>query len=119
MLGHPDVAERLASGDYIGGTIGRYANRIAGGRFTLDGQDVEVRTHDRGNSLHGGPEGFDVRLWEVESHEADELVLSLVSPDGDQGFPGTVTRTGPLPRSSGRPSGSRWRRPPTPPPWST
>ena len=91
VLGHPDVAERLASGDYIGGVIGRYANRIAGGRFTLDGRDVEVRTHDRGNSLHGGPEGFDVRLWDVESHDADELVLSLVSPDGDQGFPGTVS----------------------------
>ena len=91
VLGHPDVAERLASGDYIGGVIGRYANRIAGGRFTLDGQDVEVRTHDRGNSLHGGPDGFDVRLWDVESHDADELVLSLVSPDGDQGFPGTVS----------------------------
>ena len=101
MLGHPDVAERLASGDYIGGTIGRYANRIAGGRFTLDGQDVEVRTHDRGNSLHGGPEGFDVRLWDVESHEADEVVLSLVSPDGDQGFPGTVSGTRPLPSRAG------------------
>jgi aldose 1-epimerase len=91
VLGHPDVEERLASGDYVGGVIGRYANRIAGGRFTLDGHDVEVRTHDRGNSLHGGPEGFDVRLWDVETHEADELVLSLVSPDGDQGFPGSVT----------------------------
>jgi galactose mutarotase-like enzyme len=91
VLGHPDVEERLASGDYIGGTIGRYANRIAGGRFTLGGREVEVRTHDRGNSLHGGPEGFDVRLWDVESHTADELVLSLTSPDGDQGFPGTVT----------------------------
>ncbi|NPC42136.1 aldose epimerase family protein [Nocardioides sp. zg-1230] len=90
VLGHPDVEERLASGDYVGGTIGRYANRIAGGRFTLDGQDVEVRTHDRGNSLHGGPEGFDVRLWDVESHTADELVLSLTSPDGDQGFPGVL-----------------------------
>ncbi|HYJ26564.1 MAG TPA: aldose epimerase family protein [Nocardioides sp.] len=91
VLGHPDVEERLASGNYIGGTIGRYANRIAGGRLTLEGRDVAVRTHDRGNSLHGGPEGFDVRLWEVESHQADDLVLSLVSPNGDQGFPGTVT----------------------------
>jgi galactose mutarotase-like enzyme len=91
VLGHPDVEERLASGDYVGGTIGRYANRIAGGRFTIDGREVEVRTHDRGNSLHGGPDGFDVRLWDVESHDADELVLSLVSPDGDQGFPGEVT----------------------------
>src|SRR5690349_17121340 len=77
VLGHPDVEERLASGDYIGGVTARYANRLAGGRFTPDGQDVEVRTHDRGNSLHGGPEGFDVRLWDVESHTADELALSL------------------------------------------
>ena len=91
VLGHPDVAERLASSDYIGGTIGRYANRIAGGRFELGGRTVEVRTHDRGNSLHGGPEGFDVRLWDVVSHTADEVVLSMVSPDGDQGFPGEVT----------------------------
>lgn len=91
VLGHPDVDERLASGDYVGGTIGRYANRIAAGRFTLDGREVEVRTHVRGNSLHGGPEGFDVRLWDVESHGPDEVVLSLVSPDGDQGFPGAVT----------------------------
>ncbi len=90
VLGHPDVEERLASGDYIGGTIGRYANRIAGGRFSLDGHEVEVRTHDRGNSLHGGPDGFDVRLWGVESHTADELVLGLTSPDGDQGFPGML-----------------------------
>lgn len=93
VLGHPDVAERLASSDYIGGTIGRYANRIAGGRFELDGRTVELRTHDRGNSLHGGPEGFDVRLWDVVSHAADEVVLSMVSPDGDQGFPGEVTAT--------------------------
>ena len=93
VLGHPDVAERLASGDYIGGVIGRYANRIAGGRFTLAGRDVEVSTHDRGNSLHGGPDGFDVRPWDVVEHSADEVVLTLTSPDGDQGFPGTVEAT--------------------------
>src|SRR6478672_2632436 len=93
VLGHPDVAERLASGDYLGGTIGRYANRIAGGRFVLDGREVTVGAHDRGNSLHGGPEGFDVRMWDVVSHGPDEVVLSLTSPDGDQGFPGTVEVT--------------------------
>ncbi len=91
VLGHPDVAERLASSDYVGGTIGRYANRIAAGRFPLGDRTVVVRTHDRGNSLHGGPEGFDVRLWEVVSHTAGSLELALVSPDGDQGFPGEVT----------------------------
>ncbi|WP_200948105.1 aldose epimerase family protein [Nocardioides sp. Soil774] len=93
VLGHPDVDERLASGDYVGGTIGRYANRIAGGRFPLAGREVEVGAHDRGNSLHGGPDGFDVRLWDVVSHTADEVVLSMVSPDGDQGFPGEVAVT--------------------------
>ena len=93
VLGHPDVAERLGSGDYIGGTIGRYANRIAAGRFVLEGREVAVRTHDRGNSLHGGPDGFDVRLWDVVRHAPDEVVLTLTSPDGDQGFPGAVTAT--------------------------
>ncbi|GAA4711530.1 aldose epimerase family protein [Nocardioides conyzicola] len=91
VLGHATVEERLASTDYVGGTIGRYANRIAGGRFPLDGREVVVGAHDRGNSLHGGPEGFDRRLWEVVEHRPDEVALSLVSPDGDQGFPGTVS----------------------------
>jgi aldose 1-epimerase len=90
VLGHRDESERLASGDHIGGTIGRYANRIAAGRFPLDGREVVVGTHDRGNSLHGGPDGFHRRTWDVLVHERDEVVLALTSPDGDQGFPGTV-----------------------------
>jgi galactose mutarotase-like enzyme len=91
VLGHPDLEERLASSDYIGGTIGRYANRIAAGRFTLGGDEVQVGAHDRGNSLHGGPDGFDARLWDVVAHTADSVELALVSPDGDQGFPGAVS----------------------------
>lgn len=91
VLGHRDVSERLASSDYIGGTVGRYANRIASGRFQLDGHQVVVGTHDRGNSLHGGPDGFDARLWDLVSHDGDEVVLALLSPDGDQGFPGAVS----------------------------
>ena len=93
VLGHPDIEERLASGQYIGGTIGRYANRIARGRFVLDGQEVSVGSHDRGNSLHGGPDGFDLRLWDVVAHSDDEIELKLISPDGDQGFPGAVEAT--------------------------
>jgi len=91
VLGLADVAERLAGPDYVGATIGRYANRIAGGRFPLAGTTVQLGANDRGNNLHGGPEGFDVRVWDVVSHSADAVELSLVSPDGDQGFPGTVT----------------------------
>src|SRR6478672_12576291 len=91
VLSHADVAERLASPDYVGATIGRYANRIAGGRFDLGGTTVQLGTNDRGNNLHGGPEGFDVRLWDVASHTDDSIELTLTSPDGDQGFPGEVT----------------------------
>ena len=90
-LGHASVQDRLASGDYIGATVGRYANRIASGRFTLDGREVRVPTHDRGNALHGGPDGFDRRLWSVEHLDTHVAELSLQSPDGDMGFPGTLT----------------------------
>ena len=90
-LGLPGPAVLLSSSDYLGGPIGRYANRIAGGRFALDGEVVEVGRHDRGNHLHGGPDGFDRRTWDVVAHDADRVVLRLVSPDGDQGFPGELT----------------------------
>jgi galactose mutarotase-like enzyme len=93
VLGHPTPEAYLASTDYIGGTIGRYANRIAGGRFELDGRKVEVATHDRGNHLHGGPDGFDRRMWDLIDHDRGHAVLRLVSPDGDQGFPGELTAT--------------------------
>jgi aldose 1-epimerase len=92
-LGHPTPADYLDSGDYLGGTIGRYANRIARGRFVLDGREIAVGTHDRGHHLHGGPDGFDRRLWEIAEHGDDQAVLVLVSPDGDMGFPGTVRAT--------------------------
>lgn len=90
VLGHATAADRLAGTAYVGGTIGRYANRIAGGRFSLDGREVVLATNDRGHSLHGGPDGFDRRLWDVVEHADDEVLLELVSPHGDQGFPGTV-----------------------------
>ncbi|SDS93204.1 aldose 1-epimerase [Nocardioides scoriae] len=91
VLGHPDPAAMLASTSYLGGTIGRYANRVAAGRFELDGRPVEVGTHDRGQHLHGGPDGFDRRIWTLVEHDDHHAVLTLTSPDGDQGFPGEVT----------------------------
>ena len=90
VLGHASPEEYLASKDYLGGTIGRYANRIRGGRFPLDGREVQVATNEGANTLHGGPVGFDKVLWRVEEHEGDRLVLGLTSPDGDQGFPGEL-----------------------------
>ena len=90
VLGHATAEEYLESVDYIGGTIGRYANRIRGGRFVLDGETVQLATNESGNLLHGGPEGFDQRVWQVVSHNDDQLTLTLTSPRGDQGFPGEL-----------------------------
>jgi aldose 1-epimerase len=93
VLGHPTPEEYLDSTFYIGGTIGRYANRIAAGRFELDGDQVTIGTNDRGNHLHGGPDGFDRRVWSIERHDDTSVELALTSPDGDQGFPGEVRAT--------------------------
>ncbi|WP_030483792.1 aldose epimerase family protein [Nocardioides aequoreus] len=92
-LGHPDPEAMLAGTDYLGGTIGRYANRIAHGRFALDGEEVQVGLVDRGHHLHGGPDGFDRRIWTLAAHDASRAVLRLTSPDGDQGFPGRLEVT--------------------------
>ena len=92
-LGHPAAADYVASDAYLGATVGRYANRIRAGRFELDGAAVQVPPNDRGNALHGGPEGFDARVWNVVEATDDTAVLTLTSPDGDQGFPGQVEVT--------------------------
>ena len=78
---------------YIGALIGRYCNRIANAQFTLDGENFPLAENNNGHQLHGGPMGFDKRLWQAQSRVENSniaLVLSLVSPDGDQGFPGEV-----------------------------
>ena len=93
VLGHESPEAYLASGDYFGGTIGRYANRIAGGRFPLGAGTVQLGTHDRGNHLHGGPDGFDRRLWSLVERSAHHVVLALESPAGDQGYPGALRAT--------------------------
>ena len=90
VLGRPTVADyRVDNGPYFGAVCGRYANRLAGGRFTLDGVEYCVPTNDGPNALHGGTEGFDRREWEAE-REDGALVLRLTSPDGDMGFPGEL-----------------------------
>lgn len=90
VLGHATTEERLSGRDYLGATVGRYANRIAGGRLEIDGTTYALDAHDRGNLLHGGGDGFDRRIWEVVDADPDRARLRLVSPDGDQGFPGRL-----------------------------
>lgn len=96
VLGYPTADDYCADPHYLGATIGRVANRISGGRFTIDGQAVQVTCNDGANSLHGGDEGFDRRCWSiVELREGDRpgVTLVLTSPDGDQGYPGTLAVT--------------------------
>lgn len=96
LLGYDELASYVDHPNYFGATIGRYANRIAGGRFTLDLQSYQLPQNDHGQSLHGGGKGFDKVLWQVVSVQSGPIarvVLRHVSPDGDAGYPGKVTAT--------------------------
>jgi aldose 1-epimerase len=97
VLGFDDLAGYVADSDpYFGSLIGRYGNRIAGGTFTLDDRTYRLPLNNGPNTLHGGPDGFDDKVWEatpVGDDDVAALELELVSPDGDQGFPGTLTTT--------------------------
>jgi len=96
-LGYDDARSYVERPNYWGQTIGRYANRIAGGRFMLDGKSYQLTQNDKANSLHGGNVGFDKHVWQiVEVSDAGgvaKVALRLVSPSGDQGYPGTLTVT--------------------------
>lgn len=93
LLGYDDLQGYVNDSSYFGSTIGRYANRIAGGAFTLDGRSYQTPRNDGSNSLHGGTSGFDKKLWKVAALGAGapaSVTLTLTSPDGDSGFPGTL-----------------------------
>jgi len=92
-LGYNLVQNYVAEGaakTFFGAVVGRYGNRIRGGKFSIDGHQYQVPTNDHGNALHGGPHGFDEQLWTARALR-DGLELTLVSKDGDMGFPGTLT----------------------------
>ncbi|NOR36782.1 MAG: galactose-1-epimerase [Woeseiaceae bacterium] len=96
VLGFDTLAEYLVDRNYFGATLGRYAGRIAGGQFVLDGNVCQLSIGRDGNHLHGGVEGFDSVVWKGEaSTSADkaELTLRMISPAGDQGYPGRLEAT--------------------------
>jgi aldose 1-epimerase len=104
-LGFDNVEDYVASSPYFGALIGRYGNRIAKGRFTLDGKAYQLSVNDGENSLHGGAQGFDKRVWDIEPFTRGSdvgLHLYYTSVDGEMGYPGTLkskvtytlTRTG-------------------------
>jgi aldose 1-epimerase len=92
VLGAPDVAgyEKTPS-DYYGAVVGRCANRVTGAVATIDGRTHDLLANDGENTLHGGPDGFQARLWDVAHADEHEIVLRLVSPAGDQGLPGELS----------------------------
>ncbi|XP_064633714.1 galactose mutarotase-like isoform X2 [Lineus longissimus] len=89
-LGYDDQKGYDANVPYFGAIIGRVVNRIANGRFELDGVNYTVPINNEGNSLHGGIKAFDKRIWE-SSQQGNKLILKLFSPDGDEGYPGDLT----------------------------
>ncbi|HEY3934117.1 MAG TPA: aldose epimerase family protein [Gemmatimonadales bacterium] len=94
VLGYDSLAGYLRSSPYFGAIVGRYGNRIAHGRFTLDGETYHLDTNNGPNALHGGLRGFDKAVWKAEPFNHDSVVgvvLTHTSPDGDQGYPGTLS----------------------------
>jgi aldose 1-epimerase len=93
VLGFDTVADYEAKQTFLGATIGRFANRIAKGRFTLDGESYQLPLNDGENTLHGGGQGFDRSVWaiaSVVSAPAASVTMTLRSPDGASGYPGEV-----------------------------
>jgi aldose 1-epimerase len=96
VLGFDSAQEYLQNPSYFGATVGRFANRIAKGHFTLDGKTYTLATNDHGNHLHGGLKGFDKVLWSIDSVKSAPpatAVFSYTSPDGEEGYPGTLRVT--------------------------
>jgi aldose 1-epimerase len=89
-LGLADEDAYRRDRDYLGACVGRFANRIAGGRFTLDGTDYRIPQNEPGAALHGGPEAFEHATWERDDPGAESMTLHRLSPDGENGFPGTL-----------------------------
>ncbi len=91
VLGYDNVGQYESdTGTYFGSIVGRYGNRIAKGTFSIDGATYHVPTNDHGQALHGGPGGFSTKVW-TGTEIPDGVEMTLVSPDGDMGFPGTLT----------------------------
>ena len=90
VLGYDNLEQYLRKHPFFGATVGRVANRIAKGRFTLDGQTYALATNNGPNHLHGGLKGFDKKVWQAEPQTGAAVKFSYTSPDGEEGYPGTL-----------------------------
>ena len=94
VLGMDNLEDYTNATTYFGAIIGRFGNRIANGKFSLNGTDYQLATNDGANHLHGGVQGFDKKVWTMVPFSTENsagVTLKLISPDGDQGYPGTLT----------------------------
>lgn len=92
ILGFNSINGFMTSGEkYYGAIVGRYGNRIAQGKFSLDGKKYQLDINNSPNSLHGGGTGFHSRIWDAVQPDSQSVILSYVSVDGEEGYPGTVT----------------------------
>ena len=90
LLGFDTIQGYMQQDGYIGAVVGRYANRIGGSSFELEGKKYQLFNNDGKNHLHGGKVGFDKQIWQVKSATEDTITLGLFSPDGQEGYPGNM-----------------------------
>ena len=90
VLGYDSAKEYFDNDGYLGASIGRYTNRISGGKFTLNGKEYVLNKNDNTNTLHGGNVGFDKRNWNLISYTENSLVFEYFSPDGEENFPANL-----------------------------
>lgn len=95
VAGYDSLSDYEFGDGYLGAVVGRVGNRIANGKFTLDGVEYTLYRNDGSNHLHGGKQGFSNKIWGVEMHDSDEpsLVMSYTSADGEEGYPGALSVT--------------------------
>ena len=91
VLGYETLQEYIKDTPYFGAIVGRFGNRIANGKFTLDGKEYTLAAQNNGQHLHGGLVGFDKKVWKVDASSAQSLSLSYVSKDMEEGFPGNLS----------------------------
>ncbi|MBP7955147.1 MAG: galactose-1-epimerase, partial [Parabacteroides sp.] len=90
VLGYDSISDYLKSDGNFGALIGRYGNRIAQGKFSLDSVEYQLPQNNNGHCLHGGPEGYHTRLWDAKQLNDQTLELTYLSKDGEAGFPGNL-----------------------------
>jgi len=94
VQGHDSIDHVVNSHEpFLSTLIGRYGNRIAGGKFNLDGKEYQLAVNNGPNHLHGGPTGYHARVWDAEQTDAQTVVMNYLSADGEEGFPGNLQMT--------------------------